>query len=113
MTAASVVLAWEISLGGRSYNTDELTLGEIDAIEQISGESWSTVNPWTSIRAAKAFLAVLWIREGRDPNATRDYLDRLTLADIRDSFRPVTGDAPAAAPGGAEGQAAPFDEAST
>lgn len=96
-------MSWVITFGGETYSTLDLTLDEVEALERISGEPWSLLNPIAKIGCAKAFLAVFMLRRGDDDEAIAKQLGALTLGEIVGAFEYVD-DAASAPSGDGEGK---------
>jgi hypothetical protein len=81
--AASIVMAWRITVGDLSVRDDELTLIEADLIERGTGQTWEALNPTTSAQDCLAILSVLYhTRKGLPPEEAQAEAGKLTLADI-------------------------------
>lgn len=100
-------MSWNVTLGGRTYSSLDLTLDEVEALERISGQPWTVINPFAGVKSAKAYLAVFAIRDGRDEAEIVKSLDSLTLRELADSFEWVddTKPPPKAKPGKRKGKA--------
>lgn len=75
-------MAWTVTLNGQTFNTDDMTLGELGEAEKASGKPWSLLNPWTDVATAKEFCRIALERQG----ASEDALDSLTAKDIKQAF---------------------------
>lgn len=75
-------MSWTVTYRGVTYSSLDLTLDEVEAMENIAGVSWARLNPTTNIAAAKAFLAVFLMRDGvADADLTKQ-LGEVTLRDL-------------------------------
>lgn len=50
----------KVTVGARSARTDHLTLGDVLAIEAMTGKPWPTINPFASARDAYALAVALF-----------------------------------------------------
>lgn len=48
--------------GGEKFNTDDLTIGEAEAIEAATDESWLYINPFRSAKHCRAILVAFLSR---------------------------------------------------
>lgn len=79
-------MAWKIRLDEVEFSSDDLTLEELEAVEETSGEPWSMLNPVRSVKSAKALLAVALMRAGVPDEEIGQRLGALTVKDIKDVF---------------------------
>ena len=79
-------MSWNVTLGGNTYSSLDLTLNEVEALERISGQSWALINPFTSIASAKAYLAIFAMREGQADDVVLKGLDTLTVRELVAAF---------------------------
>lgn len=98
-------MSWLVTLRGETYSSLDLTLNEVEALETIAGQSWTVLNPFATVRAAKAYLAVFAMRQGLPDDEVATITGNLTLTEIRDSFVWVEDKPPAPPPRG-KGKAA-------
>lgn len=54
----SAILAWRITIGELVVRQDDITLDEAAALEDVTGQQWSALNPVTSIAAFRAVALV-------------------------------------------------------
>ena len=80
------VVAWIVKWDGEEMSSDDLTMEELEAIEDMTGGSWSMLNPVRSVKDAKALLVVAMIRGGADKPDVEKRVRSLTVADIKDAF---------------------------
>jgi hypothetical protein len=69
-------VTWITRWDGVEHSSDDLTLGDLDRLEQQTGVPWSALNPLREIKVAKAFLALV---SGQDVEA-------MTLGQIKAAF---------------------------
>lgn len=79
-------MAWTISFEGQEFSSDDLTIEELEAVEKVSGEPWSMLNPIRSVASAKALLSVALIRKGLTDEEVAEKLGSLTVKDFRSVF---------------------------
>lgn len=82
-------MSWTVHWRGESYSSLDLTLDEVEAIENVADMPWSLVNPLAKIAAARAYLGVFLMRDGLDDAAIRAQLGALRLRDIAAAFEYV------------------------
>lgn len=84
-------MSWNVTLdyaGKRaSYNTDQLTLDEIEDVERVSGTAWALSNPLASIQQAKGYLVVFALRDGMTEDQIEEWFAGMTLGDIKAAFQ--------------------------
>lgn len=76
-----------VTVGKRTARTDHLTLGDVLAIEAMTGKPWPQVNPFTSARDAFALTLALFGPEGAEAA-------RHQSADVATWMREVDDDLP-------------------
>lgn len=87
-------MAFRITLAEGSWSTDDLTLAEVVAVEQETGESWVYMNPLRSAAQARAILRRLLARDMGIDTATA-HVDALRVVDVVKAIEPeVTDDRP-------------------
>lgn len=86
-------MPFELTLDGRSYRTDGLTLAEAEQLESEAGKSWLELNP---IRSAKEFrvIATCFLRRDLNPDKAQAIIAELTLGTAMESVRWVDDDLP-------------------
>jgi hypothetical protein len=80
-------MTWHVKVDDDWRNTDDLTLDEITAIEQVVGEPWSLLNPFRSAPTAKAMYAAFLIRDGVTDEAAAAQVGAFSMRWIKDRFR--------------------------
>jgi hypothetical protein len=86
--------SWLIRVDGLEFNSDDLLIEDVGAIEKASGESWYIANPLVSIAVGRAFLAAAMLRSGRTPDVVEKYLTSMKLGELRRAFTFVPDDEP-------------------
>lgn len=89
-------MAWQLTLeDGQVVREDDLTIAEVEAMEERSGLTWRQLNPLRSAAVAKAILSTLY--ERRD-GLTRDAADKKvdemkssTVVDMVGVYDPAEG----------------------
>ena len=79
-------MSWNVTLGGQTYSSLDLTLDEVEALERISGQPWAVINPLASVKSAKAYLAVFALREGQPDDVVVAGVSTLTLREVAGAF---------------------------
>lgn len=75
-------MAWIIRTPNGEVSSDDFTLSDLGEVEAETGEPWSTLNVFRSIKVAKAFMRIAYRHVGLDP----DEVDGLTLGAWKHSF---------------------------
>lgn len=73
--------------------SDDLTLDEVDAIEQLTGVPWAVMNPLAALKQAKAWLLVAARHAGATVDEAAAMLEQLNLRGIKSAFQLHTRDA--------------------
>jgi hypothetical protein len=79
-------MAWTVTLNGQSFNTDDMTLGELGDIEAATGKPWSLLNPWTDVATAREFARVALSRQGMEGDELAAAVAGLTARDVKSAF---------------------------
>lgn len=87
-------MAWKLDLDGVSLREDELTVGECENIEKLTGESWHTIHPLRSATHAAAVIEVALARGGEAPEKCAERARSLTMRQVLDAFATVDDDMP-------------------
>ncbi len=56
-------MPWQITYGGATYRESDLTLGQCEALEELVGSSWLSLNPLRSAKHARILTAFM-VSEG-------------------------------------------------
>lgn len=83
---------WLIRVDGLEFNSDDLLIEDVGAIEKASGTSWYICNPLTEVPVARAFLAAAMLRSGRPADVVEKTLTTLKLRDLKGAFTFVADD---------------------
>ena len=51
-------MRWQVTHPQVTVREDDLTLGEAEMIERVTGQTWGTIDPYTSARECRAILTV-------------------------------------------------------
>jgi len=84
--------SWLIRVDGLEFNSDDLLIEDVGAIEKASGTSWYICNPLVEVPVARAFLAAALLRSGRTPDVVEKVLSTLTLKQLAHAFTYVPDD---------------------
>lgn len=86
-------MPFEVTLDGRAYRTDSLTLIEAEALEGETGKSWLELNP---VKSAKEFrcIALCFLRRDLNPDKAQAVVAELTLGQAMASVKWVADDLP-------------------
>ena len=92
--------------------SDDLTLDEVERIENVTEVAWAVANPLASVRQAKAWLMVAAMHAGAPEDeaialVTPGAPGALALGGIKGAFQLRTGDAPRLAVVGDESEVPP------
>ena len=79
-------MAWKVTLNGRDFNSDDMTLGELGDIEKATGKPWSLLNPWTDVATAKEFARAALSRQGLEGEELADAVAGLTAGVLKSAF---------------------------
>ena len=99
-------MPYRITLDGKDYNTDDLTLDEAIAVEKVTGNSWSVVVPLRSATDCKAVMRAFLLRD-RTPEEADAFLSKLSAGKALRAVEVVPDDLPDEYEGGfpkAEGE---------
>lgn len=75
-----------IDIDGRSFNMDDLTVGDALAIEEVTAESWLRIDPVQSGKHFKA-VAVHFLSREMTADEARAKVDAIPLKDILNHIR--------------------------
>jgi len=86
-------MPFEITLAGKAYNTNSLTLDEADRLEEECGRTWLELNP---VRSSKEFRAVARVFLARDhgPADVDRIIAAVTVGAAMDAVEWVDDDLP-------------------
>ncbi len=82
-----------ITLDGKSFTTDDLTLGEAEQVEKATGESWLTMNPLRSALHCKAII-VAYLSRDHTPEEADAIATALTVKQATEAVEVVEDDLP-------------------
>jgi len=80
-----------VAIGSKDVNLDDLPLSSWERIEEIAGESWVRINPYTSARQARAVVTAAAEHVGAD---VAEVLGKLTPRTLLEMVRIVEDDKP-------------------
>lgn len=76
-------MAWTLKVEGQIVREHDLTLGEVELLEQATSETWRTLNPLRSAASAKAiYIVLLQERAGMSPDAATKQADRMLVTEF-------------------------------
>lgn len=76
-------MAWTLKVEGQVVREHDLTLGEVELLEQATSETWRTLNPLRSASSAKAiFVVLLEQRAGFTPEAAAKQANTMLVTDF-------------------------------
>lgn len=75
-----------IHVDGRALLIDDLTLGELRAVEEKTNIPWTRINPLRSAGEASAVLLVLFKREGLTDEQAQAKVDAIPFAKVLDEY---------------------------
>jgi hypothetical protein len=85
---------WRVHLpDGRTVDSDDFTLDDVERIETLTDVAWATMNPLASLKQAKAFLLVAALHAGATEQQATELLAGLNLRGIKGAFQLHSGDA--------------------
>lgn len=76
-------MPWKLTVLGRTFNTEDLTVGEAETLEDDLGCSWLMISPRASIKHYRALAAVFLARE-MTFEAANEKVRALPLNDLGD-----------------------------
>lgn len=83
-------MQYQITWEDREYDTDSLTLLELETLEQIAEKGYGEVNPYAFAGDFAALVTVFAVRDADiDPADVMTKIAGLTLGQIRASLKPV------------------------
>lgn len=83
----------ELTIDGKTFRTDELTLDEAAQIEKDAGTSWLSINPFQSANQCRAIIVAFLTRDvGRE--AAQAQAGAMTLTETLDALKAVGDDMP-------------------
>lgn len=82
-----------ITVGGKSFLTDDLTLNEAEAIEKATGESWLSLTPYRSAVHCREIMRAFLLRDHSEAEA-EEILSGMTVSKALDAVEVVDDDLP-------------------
>ncbi len=80
-------MAWQVTYLGETYRESDLTIGQCEALEEMVGLSWLSLNPLRSAKQARILTAFLVSeRTGRPFDEVSDEIGKLKADDYLQSF---------------------------
>lgn len=86
-------MAFEITIEGEAYRTDDLTLDEAVAVEKATGTSWLYINPLRSAADCRA-LMVAFLCRTRSKGDAEAIVQKLGMRQAIDAVKRVEQDLP-------------------
>lgn len=86
-------MPFQVTFGGQTWRTDELTLKEAIGIEKATGRSWMLINPFQSAEDCKAIMVAFLARD-MAPDVAETKVDGLSLREVLDSVDVIKDDLP-------------------
>jgi hypothetical protein len=87
-------VGFKVTIDGKSWLTDDLTLDEAERIEQVTHTSWLHIQPFQSAAQCKAIL-VEFLSRDMDRNAALAKVGALTVAETDKIIEVADDDLPA------------------
>lgn len=86
-------MPFEITIDGKVFRTDDLTIAEAEQLEEECGQTWLTLNP---IRSAKEYraTAVLFLSRTRPPDVAAKEAAAITVKVAQENARWVDDNLP-------------------
>jgi hypothetical protein len=56
-------MPWRLNIDGKTYDEDDLTLGECEWVEEATGQNWREISPLRTAKHARAIVQVFFTRE--------------------------------------------------
>lgn len=76
-------MRWQLNHPDVQVREDDLTLEEAEMIERLTGQSWATIDPYSSAVECRAILAVcLQKREGKSPSEAAAITGKIPVTDV-------------------------------
>lgn len=86
---------WQFTWDGELYREDDVTFGEAERIEKLTGQSWLVMNPLRSAVQAVAIITVMVAtRKGRDEDEVAAEIRAAKPDEFLQSFERVPPDRP-------------------
>lgn len=86
-------MAIEVTVDGKTWRTDDLTLDEAVEIEQACGVSWININPYRDAKQCRAIIVAFLTRE-RGAEEAAKLAGAMSLADTLEAIRVADDDMP-------------------
>lgn len=81
-------MAWRVEFEGEVYREGDLTLGQCERIEDITGRSWVTIDPISSAKQARVILEVCASdRTGLPVDEIRKRVEALSVEDFLAGYK--------------------------
>lgn len=92
-------MATEVTLDGKTFRTDDLTLDEVCQIESVTGTTWLSMNPVRSATVCRAVM-VAFLSRDRDATEAAKFVGALTADEAAKALRVADDDLPTEFEGG-------------
>ncbi len=80
-----------VTVDGRQFSVDDLTLDEAVEIEKVCGVTWLNINPFRSAEQCRAIIS-MFLRRDLGPEEAAKRVGALSVGDALDSIKSVDGD---------------------
>lgn len=77
---------WTIAVDGQVFREYDLTIDDIEAMEEATGLTWRTLNPLRSAAVAKQMAVTLLVRRGSDEVTAKKLIGEMRGGDFIDSI---------------------------
>jgi hypothetical protein len=86
-------MPFELTIDGKVYRTDDLTIAEAEQLEEECGQTWLALNPMRSAKEFRA-TAALFLRRSRDPEVAAKEAAAITIKVAQENMRWVDDNLP-------------------
>lgn len=89
------VLRWRVSFDGAEMTEEDMTVSEASQLEELTGNTWLTLNPVSSAAMAAAFLTVTLMRKpGVTLGQAKKQVEALPAAEVLSYVERYQGSSP-------------------
>lgn len=86
-------MPFEVSVGGQSWRTDDLTMAEACDIQKTTGKGWLHINPITDAEDCRAVI-VAFLSRSLGADGAQEKVDAMSIKEALDAVTVVSDDLP-------------------